>query len=39
MPENNPDTELYWLAGIAVVFVLSLLVVGLAIFTEFFFVT
>ncbi len=29
MPENNPDTELYWLIGIIAVFFLILLLVGL----------
>lgn len=32
MPKTNPDTELYWLIGIAVVLVLPLLMTGLAIF-------
>ena len=29
MPENNPDTELYWLIGIVAVFFLFLLLFGL----------
>lgn len=29
MPENNPDTELYWLIGIVVAFFLILLLFGL----------
>ena len=32
MPENNPDTELYWLVGIVAVFFLILLLFGLASF-------
>ena len=32
MPENNPDTELYWLIGIVTVFFLILLLFGLVSF-------
>lgn len=32
MPENNPDTELYWLIGIVAVFFLILLLFGLVSF-------
>ena len=32
MPENNPDTELYWLVGIVAVFFLILLLFGLVSF-------
>ena len=32
MPENNPDTELYWLIGIFAVLVLLALLVKLALF-------
>ena len=32
MPENNPDTELYWLVGIVVAFFLILLLFGLVSF-------
>ena len=30
MPENNPDTELWWLIGILAVILLIVLLVGLA---------
>jgi len=32
MPENNPDTELYWLVGIVAAFFLILLLFGLVSF-------
>lgn len=32
MPENNPDTELYWLIGIVAVFFLIILLFGLVSF-------
>jgi len=32
MPENNPDTELYWLIGVVAVFFLILLLFGLVSF-------
>ena len=32
MPENNPDTELYWLIGIVAAFFLILLLFGLVSF-------
>ena len=36
MPENNPDTELYWLIGIVAVFFLILLLSGLVSFINAF---
>jgi len=32
MPENNPDTELYWLVGLVAAFFLILLLFGLVSF-------
>lgn len=36
MPENNPDTELYWLIGIVAAFMLFIILYGLcSFFVEF----